>query len=188
MSKKLPLSLLLCSSILLSAPSQVQAKDAETQAKSSSKPLTIEQMQEMSQMIENPGYAGKQPVRVAISKQQLLKLMKQEGYAVSIDSDGDFLWKIDGLRTFISLGKKNNTVSFRAVSSPLKVTKEAMALVNTWNSSRRYSRSFFTKDRLVLQLDFQLVGGVTERNILGYLHLCKLSFGAWLSTVIQSGS
>lgn len=114
---------------------------------------------------------------------KMLVVMRGEGYAVSIDDDGDILWKIDGLRTYMLVAEDGEAIQFYTVVTGTNAT---MAKVNAWNRGKRYSRSYLDGDGdPCLELDLDLAGGVTNDRILDFLRTCKLSFDAWQDEVLE---
>lgn len=118
-----------------------------------------------------------------MTKPQLLELMKAEGYAVSIDEDGDLLWKIDGLRTFLFVVGQGDSLQFHTAFSDGNATLEK---VNAWNRDMRYSRNYLddTGDPH-LELDLDLAGGVTKARVLDFIKTCQISLQQWIDSVVR---
>jgi len=118
------------------------------------------------------------------SVEAMFELMKSEGYAVSIDEDGDILWKIDGFNTYIIVAKNNEMAQFFTVFT--ESDDETQTRVNDWNRSKSYSRSYWTTDgHPVLELDLDFAGGITERRVKDFLMTARYSFLAWLNDVVM---
>jgi Putative bacterial sensory transduction regulator len=118
-----------------------------------------------------------------ITTAQMLAIMDDEGYAVSIDEDGDILWKINGLKTFIIVSGNEEAMLF---SSAFSVGNATMEKVNEWNKTKRYSRSYLDdEDDPHLELDLDLAGGVTHARILDYIKTCRVSYVMWCDDVIR---
>ena len=114
---------------------------------------------------------------------QLIAIAKSEGYVVSIDEDGDLLWKIEGFLAYILVSDDGEYVQFQ---SSFEEAGTSLEKVNAWNQSKRYSRSYIDSEGdPVLELDLDLEGGVTHDRIVSYLQTCNASFRGWLSEVID---
>lgn len=114
---------------------------------------------------------------------QLVAFMKAEGYTVEVDADGDLSWKLDGFKSVLFVAKDNASLLFYAAFSDGNGTLEK---VNNWNKTRKYSRSYIDNDGdPCLELDLDLVGGVTPDRIKDYLRTCRDSFSAWRTEVIN---
>lgn len=126
--------------------------------------------------------AQDQAVISSITVAQLKSILKEEGYAVSIDEDGDILWKIEGYRNYLVISDEGQYVQFQ---SSFEDSDATMETVNEWNKTKRYSRSYLDDDNdPILELDLDLEGGITRGRINSFLKTCTASFKAWLSEVI----
>ena len=109
------------------------------------------------------------------------ELMKEQGYSVSFDSDGDILWKLDGYKTYIQFTKGNKYIRFRAsFNSDASLEKH-----NNFNKKYLWSRSYSPEEgtaRLALDLDFE--GGITKARLLDFLRTCHQMFGTWREKVL----
>lgn len=115
--------------------------------------------------------------------EQLAAFMKGEGYSVEVDPDGDLAWKLDGYKSVIFVADDNASLLFYAAFNDGNATLEK---VNNWNKTRKYSRSYIDNDGdPCLELDLDLVGGVTPDRIRDYLRTCRDSFSAWRNEVIN---
>lgn len=118
-----------------------------------------------------------------MTKAQLHDLMKAEGYAVSIDEDGDLLWKIDGLRAFLLVASEGSSLQFHIAFSDGNATLEK---VNAWNRDMRYSRNYLDESGDPhLELDLDLAGGVTQARVLDFIMTCQMSLQQWVDTVVR---
>lgn len=118
-----------------------------------------------------------------ITKQEVLRLLLREGYAASLDKAGEVVWKMDGFTALMFVPEERTSLQYSIVFTEGKWKLET---VNRWNRDRRYSRSYLDKDGdLHLELDLDLVGGVTEARILDFFRTCLLSFQAWNKEVVQ---
>lgn len=121
----------------------------------------------------------------SISGQTLASYMKEAGYAVSVDEDGDVVWTLQEYRTIIFTyqNRGGTSLQFNAFFKGPNTTRDS---INNWNRSKRFSSTYLDKDGdPVLQLDLDLDGGVTKQRILDYLRTCSLSFSAWLEEVVE---
>ncbi|PID81718.1 hypothetical protein CSA17_02175 [bacterium DOLJORAL78_65_58] len=108
--------------------------------------------------------------------------MDEEGYAVSLDSDGDILWKLDGYMAFMFISDNQNALQFFVHFQSDSANLEK---VNAWNRSKRYSRSYLDEEgNPVLELDLDLEGGITHARLLDFLKTCKVSFNVWLDEAL----
>ena len=118
-----------------------------------------------------------------INIEQLKAILKEEGYAISIDEDGDLLWKIEGYRTYLVISDEGEYVQFQSSFSD---TDASLEKVNEWNKTKRYSRTYLDDDSdPTLELDLDLEGGITRGRINSFLKTCTVSFRGWLSEVID---
>ena len=129
-------------------------------------------------------HAGQdQQVIAKASIKQVKAIAKGEGYAVSIDEDGDLLWKIEGYRTYILVSDDGEYIQFQ---SSFEDTDTSLEKINAWNQSKRYSRTYLDSEGdPVLELDLDLEGGVTHARVISFLQTCNVSFRSWLGEVIN---
>ena len=129
-------------------------------------------------------HAGQdQAIITSITADQLKTILKEEGYAVSTDQDGDLLWKIEGYRTYLIVSDKGQYVQFQ---SSFEETEATIEKVNEWNKTKRYSRSYLDDDQdPILELDLDLEGGITRARINSFLKTCAVSFKGWLKEVVD---
>ncbi len=129
------------------------------------------------------GNVNAQDVLTRISAPALQQIFKDEGYSFETDGDGDIIWKIEGVRTYVIRSKEGNQITFRLAFNNENTT---LAKVNAWNKSKRFSRSYLDDDGdPVLQLDLELDGGITKERIVDYLKTCRVSMAAWAKEVLQ---
>jgi hypothetical protein len=127
--------------------------------------------------------AQRAEIITTMTKVQLRDLMKAEGYAVSIDDDGDLLWKIDGLHAFMFVVGQGDSIQFHIAFSDGEATLEK---VNAWNRDMRYSRNYLDESGDPhLELDLDLAGGVTQAHVLGFITTCQLSLQQWIEAVVR---
>jgi len=127
--------------------------------------------------------AAQDTVLTTINVEQLKTIVKDEGYAVSIDDDGDILWKIEGYRTYLVISDEGQYVQFQSSFEDSDATIEG---VNEWNKTKRYSRTYLDDDQdPILELDLDLEGGVAPARIVSFLKTCRSSFTAWVTEVVN---
>lgn len=127
--------------------------------------------------------AQRSEIITTMTKTQLHDLMRAEGYAVSIDEDGDLLWKIDGLRAFMFVVGQGDSLQFHIAFSDGEATLEK---VNAWNRDIRYSRNYLDDSGDPhLELDLDLAGGVTQARILDFIKTCQISLQQWIDAVVR---
>ncbi len=130
-------------------------------------------------------YAANDVLIQSLSNAQLIQLMKAEGYTASIEESGEVRWKLDGLNTFITIDKDQQSLLFY-VSFENEDDLVTLERVNQWNLSKRYSRSYLDEEGdPFLELDLDLKGGVTRERVINFLKTCRLSFSSWLVNVMQ---
>jgi hypothetical protein len=122
------------------------------------------------------------PVYTSINTQTLEAIMKSEGYSVTADKDGDIIWKIEGLNAALMIDEKGDSLLFQISFSESKANLQH---VNAWNQNKRYSRTYIADDdRVVLELDLSLNGGVSKARIIDFLKTSRLSLAAWTKEVV----
>lgn len=113
----------------------------------------------------------------------LESIMKAEGYtSVTIDEEGDIIWKIEGLSAAVIIDEDGESLLFQITFSDSKATLQH---INNWNQTKRYSRSYIADDdRIVLELDLSLKGGVGKARIIDFLKTSRVSLAAWSQEVV----
>jgi hypothetical protein len=121
-----------------------------------------------------------------ITADQLQGLLKSEGYASEIDSDGDILWKLDGVKTLVLIQGEGAFLLFR-VSFKSSTDRDVMLTrVNEWNRTKRFSRSYLDKDGdPALESDLDMTGGVERERILDFLKTCRDLVNPWVNQVVN---
>ena len=109
------------------------------------------------------------------------ELMKEQGYSVSFDTDGDLIWKLDGYKTYIQFYKGNKSLQFYTSFN----SDAALEKHNEFNKKYRWSRSYSPKEGAArLELDLDFAGGITKERLLDFLKTCQLMFGTWREKVL----
>lgn len=110
-------------------------------------------------------------------------MLLAEGYAATIDDDGDVEWKIEGSRCYLLVLNNGKSILFK---TSFRDTDATLQKVNRWNQTKRYSRAYLDEDGdPVLELDLDLVGGATKARIIDYFRTCFASFKAWHEEVVK---
>lgn len=116
-----------------------------------------------------------------ISLDQMMTLMKAEGYTVTLTDKNDIMWKIDGLNVVIFIVNSSITCLFGY--NDLTPTLEQ---INAWNRAKRFSTSYLNeKGHPFLELDLELDRGVTIGRIKDYLKTCRVSIAKWSAELIK---
>ena len=101
------------------------------------------------------------------SQPELLEILKNEGYAASVDEDGKLIWKIEGYRAVLHVGENGTNILFRV---SIQNSDATLKIVNKWNMDMSYSRSYLDDDGDVnLELDIDMDGGIGPYRLLEYL-------------------
>jgi len=126
--------------------------------------------------------AQAQRVVETTSKSKMMDLMKDQGYNVKLDDDGDILWKLDGVSTYMFVADDGESIQFYTKFNTEDVPMEK---INAWNRDKRYSRTYIDKKGFpVLELDLDFAGGITEKRIIDFINTCKASLSRWQSEVL----
>lgn len=127
--------------------------------------------------------AGDKDVIESVTRNDVQELLEDEGFSVEVDEDGDLLWKLEGYNTWMFIAKDGESLQFYA---PFGDGNATLKKVNTWNQTRRYSRSYLDDEGDPrLELDLDMAGGVTVARIKDFFLTCRVSFTAWTSEVVQ---
>jgi hypothetical protein len=119
-----------------------------------------------------------------IERRDLLKILSSEGYtATEAESERNVIWTLNGYKTLLLIAENMESIQFYVAFSDSKAT---LNRVNTWNKEKKYSRSYLDNDGdPVLELDLDLVGGVTRERIVDFLLTCRVSISAWKTAVVD---
>ena len=117
----------------------------------------------------------------AFAPNEVFEIMKERGYEVSFDSDGDILWKLDGYKTFITFYKGNKSLQFfTTFNSDVPLEKH-----NEFNKKYRWSRSYCPNPGTAcLELDLDFEGGITKERLIDFLGTCRRLFSTWCEKVL----
>lgn len=121
-------------------------------------------------------------VLTQVSTEHMERLLSRQGYAYSVDEDGDLVWMHDGYKSIVLISREKNNLMFKAVFTDGAGSLET---VNNWNKNVRFSRSYMSDEgETVLELDLDLDGGVTEQHVIEWLKVCRDSFRLGLNDVV----
>ena len=122
--------------------------------------------------------AASAEVYETISTSELETIFKEEGYAVTVNENGNIVWKVEGWKTLVVREKKTGSnLLFRAAVGGTQAT---LSKVNEWNKKVQFSRTYLDDDGdPVLELDLDLAGGVTRARIVDFLETCRVSLERW---------
>lgn len=119
----------------------------------------------------------------SMTAEQLVEFMAGEGYAVEVHESGFLQWKLDGFRCQIFIADDAQSLQFHSSFGDGSAT---LKRVNEWNRTKRYSRTYLDDEGDPhLELDLDMVGGVTADRIRDYLKTCSVSFQAWRAEVVR---
>ncbi len=117
-----------------------------------------------------------------LTMDELTKLFKDEGYAVSIDDDGDVLWKVEGTSTAVILTDEGTSLTFHVAFQNDSTT---LAKVNEWNKTHKYCLSYLDDEGdPVLESFLDLEGGVGKARITDFFKTCKNLLLDWEKEVL----
>lgn len=120
-----------------------------------------------------------------ITTQELLSTMKDEGYTCQTDNDGDIMWKLDGYKAIVVIGKSGNNIMFRIGFNYSDKDKIPLERINNWNRTKKYAVSFLDKDLdPVLECHLDMDGGITEERLVDFFKTCRHQFHAWEKEVL----
>lgn len=112
-----------------------------------------------------------------ITRDEMMELMKSEGYAVDLTDQGNIRWKIDGFRSVIYVADDHRSVQFSVGFVDLEPSLER---INEWNRDMRFSSSYIDSEGDPnLKLDLDIAGGVTQDRMIGFLSSCRTAFENW---------
>lgn len=132
-------------------------------------------------LLGHPGPA-RADVLTQVSTEAIAEIMNGEGYATTIEEDGDIVWKIDGVTTQLLVDADAKTISFRV---SYKNERTTLKMINEWNRTTRFSQSYLDDDGdPVLESDLQFEGGITRERVIDYLRVCRRLLEVWTKEVL----
>jgi hypothetical protein len=133
--------------------------------------------------LSTPLFAANDDLLMSVSQSELMAILHSEGYAASIDEDGDLMWKVEGVKTYFFFDHDGKIIKFHVSFSGTDAT---LMKINEWNSTKRFSRSFLNSNgNPTLILDLDLTGGITKARLLDYIATCKMSLNSWYKQVVK---
>lgn len=119
-----------------------------------------------------PAPASAQTIYKTINPEKLEAIMDKMDLKVSAE-DNSVSWDINGKSVTIFIGPDEESIQFYCYWFDA-VTRSK---INDWNRTTRFSRAYLDDDGdPVLELDLDLVGGVTEARIQDFIKTCYVSF------------
>ena len=119
-----------------------------------------------------------------INVADLTALMKAEGYVAETSASAkDVTWKLDGTSTRVFVAADGSNIQFYVGIKGKHVTLDT---VNEFNRTQRYSRAYLDDvGDPCLELDLDLVGGITRERAADFLRTVRSSFDAWRASVLK---
>ncbi|MDR2405629.1 MAG: YbjN domain-containing protein [Deltaproteobacteria bacterium] len=116
---------------------------------------------------------------------EIIAIMEKANYkVVHYKEKGVIAWELGNNVIALVSTDKPKSINFYTYERGGKVTLED---ANNWNRDFKYSKTYLDEDKdVVLELDLDLTGGVTERRIIDFFASCKLSHEQWLKQVINA--
>lgn len=119
-----------------------------------------------------------------MTSEEIGKLMRDEGYNVTIEPNGVVTWEVAGMQTQVVTADNHESLLFHAA---FKGGNATLRKVNAWNRTERFTRSYLDEDGDPhLELDLDLSGGVTTERIRDFLRTSRSSFAAWCNRVVAA--
>ena len=114
------------------------------------------------------GQTNTSQIITRVQSESLRDLMREMDFQASIDSDGDILWHIGGIKTFIIPDDAGRSlmflVAFRGEGS--------LSKANTWNERFKFSRCSVREGSMYLRADLDLDGGITRERLKDWIGTC----------------
>lgn len=112
----------------------------------------------------------------AVSDNDLVTLLKELGYAsAAVSEAGTVGFKMEGMKILLLNGNGALQLYF-SVSG----TSADLARVNTWNTTKRYSRAYLDKDKdPTLESDLMLKDGVSRETISQFIQIFSQSLSTF---------
>lgn len=120
------------------------------------------------------GASGK--LITSISDNDLVTLLKEQGYAsAALAEAGTIGFKMEGMKILLLNGNGALQLYF-SVSG----TSADLARINTWNTTKRYSRAYLDKDKdPTLESDLMLKDGVSKESIAQFVQIFSQSLSTF---------
>jgi hypothetical protein len=107
-----------------------------------------------------------------------MDIMKAQGYNVMLREENNAIawFMVANSIGLISTDKPHSLNFYSYVKGGTATLKDA----NAWNKEKKYSKMYLDKDKdVVLELDLDLTGGVTEARIIDFIVTCRVSYNVW---------
>ena len=119
---------------------------------------------------------GSAKLITAISDNDLVALLKERGYAsAAVAEAGTIGFKMEGMKILLLNGNGALQLYF-SVSG----TSADLARMNTWNTTKRYSRAYLDKDKdPTLESDLMLKDGVSKESIAQFVQVFSQSLSTF---------
>jgi hypothetical protein len=126
-------------------------------------------------------------VLTAISGAELNDILDEAGYSGGkVDQDGDVFLKIEDRSVYFLIATNKDSIQAKAAWRTNDTSRPSTEKMNTWNRTKRYSKTYFDKDRdPVLQLDLDLAGGITVARLKDFALTVRASVRAFATEVLQ---
>jgi hypothetical protein len=126
-------------------------------------------------------------VVTSIAGADVNEILKASGFiGGKIDDDGDVLVKIEGKSVYFIVAEDQASLQARTAWSTDDETRPTAERLNEWNRSKKYSKTYFDKDRdPVLELDLDLAGGVTVARIKDFISTTQISVRRFTAEVLK---
>ena len=117
----------------------------------------------------------------SLHSEQLMQLLSEEGYVPRLEEPRVVEVKIQSLRTYFFIAEDHASIQAYA---GFEAPGAGLAEVNRWNRERRYSRAYIDDEGdPVIELDLDLVGGVSRERIADFIRTVRVSVTAFADHV-----
>lgn len=123
-----------------------------------------------------------QTIYESIGPQELIDLLTHEGYEVVSINGMVLYFRLANEHAALIADEGGITLQFYVFNSAAAIH---MNEINSWNKNVHLSRTYIDKDGdVVLEVDFNLTGGVTQNNIIEFLRRCESLYAMWRTELI----
>jgi hypothetical protein len=126
-------------------------------------------------------------VLTTITGTELNDILNEAGYAGGkVDGDGDVFLKLEDRSVYFLIAANKESIQAKAAWRTDDTSRPTHDKLNTWNQTKRYSKTYLDKDRdPVLQLDLDLAGGITVARVKDFALTVRASIRAFADEVLQ---
>jgi hypothetical protein len=118
-----------------------------------------------------------------ISADELIAVLKEEGFSAKSDRPEVVAVKVEGLNVLFVLPEDHYSVQAYA---GFKSDKGTLSRVNEWNRTHRFSRAYIDNDGdPVIELDLDLTGGISKQRLVDYIKTVRISVLAYARHVLM---